>query len=141
MMKNLKFNSMKKIFKTLVYKIETKVFSMINNMIDKVDQIQKSLPNFMRDYFSYLKTSVSITTRIAYLNDIVFYLEYLILDEPTIDAIKNVPLSMLNDFTAQDFNFFIAEYCSRYEVNHNGQRVIHENSNTTLSRKKSSVMS
>lgn len=111
------------------------------NMIDKVNQIQKSLPNFMRDYFSYLKTSVSITTRIAYLNDIVFYLEYLILDEPSIDTIKNVPLSMLNDFTAQDFNFFIAEYCSRYEVNHNGQRVIYENSNTTLSRKKSSVMS
>lgn len=111
------------------------------NLIDKVSLIQKKLPSYLKDYFLYLKTSVSVSTRLAYLNDIVFFCEYLILDNCEIKDIKDIPISTFNQFTAQDFNFFIGDYCSRYETNINGQRVIYENSNTTLSRKKSSIIS
>ena len=110
-------------------------------LLDKAIELQNQLPTYMRDYFIYLKTSVSITTRIAYLNDIIFFLNYLILDDSSIKDLKGIPIEKIDSFTAQDFNYFIAEYCSRYEVYNKGQRIIYENNNTTLSRKKSSIMS
>lgn len=110
------------------------------NTLDKINLIQNSLPPYLRDYFLYLKTSVSISTRLAYLNDIQTFLNYLLIDLKY-DDIKDIPISILNDFTAKEFNFYIAEYSSRYEKIQNGNRVIYENNNTTLSRKKSSLLS
>ena len=98
------------------------------------------MPDFLRDYFLYLKTSVSLTTRFAYLSDIHFFLNYLIIDSEY-PSIKDIPISVLNEFSAKDFNYFIAEYFSRYETTRNGQRIIYENSNTTLLRKKSALLS
>ena len=112
-----------------------------NNLLDKVASIQNDLPDYLKDYFLYLRTSVSVSTRLAYLSDIIFFCNYLIADHPEIKGIKNIPLTMFDAFTSQDFNFFIGDYCTRYETNMNGQRIIYENSNKTLSRKKSSIMS
>lgn len=109
-------------------------------LLDKIEELQNLMPNFLRDYFLFLKTSVSITTRFAYLSDIQFFLEYLLLDS-TYDSIKDIPIHLINNFTSKDFNYFIAGYSSRYETNRNGQRVIFENSNTSLLRKKSSLLS
>lgn len=112
-----------------------------NTLLDKLTSLQNEFPDYFKDYFLYLRTSVSASTRWAYLNDIHFFCNYLILDHPEIVSIKNIPLAIFNEFTAQDFNFFIGDYCTRYEVHMNGQRIIYENSNTTLSRKKSSIIS
>ena len=110
------------------------------DLLDKIGDLQKSMPDFLRDYFLYLKTSVSLTTRFAYLSDIHFFLNYLIIDSEY-PSIKDIPISVLNEFSAKDFNYFIAEYSSRYETTRNGQRIIYENSNTTLLRKKSALLS
>lgn len=59
---------MKKIFKTLVYKIETKVFSMINNMIDKVDGSYKCIKSKneieSRELVARLKRHIILTHRV-----------------------------------------------------------------------------
>lgn len=112
-----------------------------NNLIDKCVCLENSMPDFLRDYFIFLKNSVSLMTRYAYLKDIEFFLKYLIINYPEILLIKNIPVSLIDSFTARDFNYFIGEYCSRYEVQRNNQRVIYENKNRSLSRKKSSLIS
>ncbi len=109
-------------------------------LLDKIQHLQDSLPNFLKEYFLYLKTSVSITTRFAYLSDIHFFFSYLATDSHY-SSVKEIPLSVIDEFTSSDFNFFIAGYSSRYEAQRNGQRVIFENTNTSLLRKKSSVLS
>lgn len=106
--------------------------------LDKIDSIQKEFPNYMNDYFIFLKTSVSITTRLAYLNDLKFFFNFLIDDEK---EIKNIKIDKINNFTSQDFNFFIGDYCTRYGKEKNGERIIYENANISLSRKKSSLIS
>ena len=64
----------------------------INNKSDKPDNIvirdheiaekcisfENKLPRFMKDYFIYLKGSVAISTRAAYLEDISFFCFYLV---------------------------------------------------------------
>lgn len=108
--------------------------------IDKINAVQEELPDFLRDYFLFLKTSVSVATRLAYLNDIKFFLQYLISDTPE-SNIKDLDIQIIENFTAKDFNYFIGEYCTRYEQIRDGKRVIFENSNTTLLRKKSAILS
>lgn len=109
-------------------------------VLDKIATIENELPDYLKEYFLFLKTSVSIATRLAYLHDIKFFFNYLLLDLPY-DSINEIPLDILNQFQSRDMNFFIADYCTRYEVNQNGVRTIYENSNTSLSRKKSSLAS
>ena len=109
------------------------------NLIDKIEVMQNEFPDFMKDYFIFLKTSVSLTTRFAYLSDLKFFFNFL-LDFKS-QSIKDVSLEQLNNFTSRDFNFFIGEYCSRYSINKNGERIIYENTNVSLSRKKSSLVS
>lgn len=110
------------------------------HMIDKITNIQNELPSFLRDYFLFLKTSVSSSTRLAYLQDIRFFFQYLALDLDNI-SIKNIPLEVIDHFTAQEFNFFIADYCSRYEIQRNDERIIYKNEKKSLSRKKSALLS
>lgn len=43
-----------------------------NDLVSQCIQIEKSLPRFMTDFFYYLKNSVAISTRLAYLSDIMF---------------------------------------------------------------------
>ena len=49
-----------------------------NELIEKCIKVENKLPKFMKDYFIYLKGSVAISTRLAYLEDIHFFCNYLI---------------------------------------------------------------
>lgn len=112
-----------------------------NMLIEKCIQLENEMPSFLRDYFVFLKNSVSLTTRYAYMKDINFFLKYLAKDNSNIDSIKNISVELINEFTARDFNYFIGEYCSRYEVFKHNHKIIYENHNRSLSRKKSALVS
>ena len=112
-----------------------------NKLIEKCIQLENEMPDFLKDYFIFIKNSVSLSTRYAYLKDIHFFLDYLLMENPTMKSIRDIDADIINNFTARDFNYFIGEYCTRYEINRNGNRIIYENNNRSLSRKKSSLLS
>ncbi len=112
-----------------------------NKVIEKCIQVEHSLPKFMKDYFIYLKGSVSVTTRLAYLEDIQFFCNYLLeTKEVTIaDEIKDISLDEFNKIKARDVNLFLGDYCTRYYKQTDKNTLIYENNNRALARKKSSL--
>jgi site-specific recombinase XerD len=111
-----------------------------NDIFMQCEEIQSELPSFMRSYFSYLKGNVLPMTRLAYLHDIRFFLNYLIseTDLTKAEVPKKIRADELNEVEAQDVNLFL-DYCRRYVVDNGETLTIYENSNRTLARKKSSV--
>ncbi len=112
-----------------------------NKVIEKCIQIENNLPKFMKDYSIYLKGSVSVTTRLAYLEDIQFFCFYLIeTKEVTIvDEIKDISIEDFNKIKARDVNLFLGDYCTRYYKQTEKNTLIYENNNRALARKKSSL--
>ncbi|WP_373601399.1 tyrosine-type recombinase/integrase [Paraclostridium bifermentans] len=112
-----------------------------NKVIEKCIQIENNLPKFMKDYSIYLKGSVSVTTRLAYLEDIQFFCSYLIeTKEVTIvDEIKDISIEDFNKIKARDVNLFLGDYCTRYYKQTEKNTLIYENNNRALARKKSSL--
>ena len=49
-----------------------------NDIYMECEAIQMELPSFLRSYFTYLKGNVLPMTRLAYLHDIRFFMNYLI---------------------------------------------------------------
>ena len=82
----------------------------INNKSDKPDNIvlrdheiiekclayENKLPTFMKDYFIYLKGSVAVSTRSAYLEDIHFFCNYIVneTDLSTGETAKDITLEI-----------------------------------------------
>lgn len=112
-----------------------------NRVIEKCIQVENNLPKFMKDYCIYLKGSVSVTTRLAYLEDIQFFCAYLIeTKEITIaNEIKDITLNEFNQIKARDVNLFLGDYCTRYYKYTDKNTHIYENNNRALARKKSSL--
>lgn len=112
-----------------------------SEIIDKAIDIQNALPYFMRDFFIYLKGSVAVSTRKAYLSDIKFFCDYLVEETNLTEAkkAKNIKLSDFDEIKARDVNYFIGEYCTRYFVETKNSKYIMKNNNRTLSRKRSSL--
>lgn len=108
--------------------------------VSKCEEIQEQLPKFLRGFFAYLKGNVLPMTRLAYLNDIRFFCNYLIEETDLTDAekISDIKLSDFNKIKAVDVNIFL-DYCRRYAVEKEHEIVVYENNNKTLARKKSSV--
>lgn len=127
----------------------------INNKSDKPDNIvlrdheiiekclayENKLPTFMKDYFIYLKGSVAVSTRAAYLEDICFFFHYLVTETDICKSkeIKEITLKELNTVKARDVNLFLGDYCPRYYRERNDNTFIYENNNRSLARKKSSI--
>lgn len=112
-------------------------------MEQKIKSIQQQLPAYLRDYTIYLRGSVALGTRQAYLLDILFFLEYLV-DHTLLTKAKapaDITLEELADIRARDVNEFLGDYCRRYYKKIDGQIHIFENNNRSLSRKKSSLTS
>ncbi|MRZ79288.1 tyrosine-type recombinase/integrase [Paeniclostridium sordellii] len=112
-----------------------------NKVIEKCIQIENSLPKFMKDYCIYLKGSVSVTTRLAYLEDIKFFCSYLVESKEVtiVDQIKDISLDDFNQIKARDVNLFLGDYCTRYYKQTEKNTLIYENNNRALARKKSSL--
>ena len=104
------------------------------------ENLERALPSFLRGYFAYLRGNVLPMTRLAYLQDITFFFNYL-LDQPELtkaEKIGQITLEELNKLKAFDINVFI-DYCRKYEKEGKNAVYVYENSNKTLARKKSSI--
>ncbi len=112
-----------------------------NYLIENCLEIQEQLPRFMRDFFIYLKNGVALTSRLAYLNDILFFCNYLISETALTDAdtVGDITAADFNKITAKHINRFIGDYCSRYTIRDEDSIRVIENNNRALSRKKSSL--
>ena len=112
-----------------------------NNIMERCIKIENQLPKFMKDYFIYLKGSVAVSTRYAYLEDINFFCNYLIESRELTQAknTNDITLNEFNNIKARDVNLFLGDYCSRYYKYTEKNTLIFENNNRALARKKSSL--
>lgn len=105
------------------------------------EEIEASFPPFLKGFFVYLKGNVLPRTRLAYLHDIKMFLTYL-LEETSISQAKKIGDISQEEFKkikASDINLFL-DFCRRYAKERDtGERVIYENNNRSLARKKSSL--
>ncbi|WP_442908395.1 tyrosine-type recombinase/integrase [Intestinibacter sp.] len=104
-------------------------------------EFEKGLPDFMKDYFIYLKGSVASSTRAAYLEDITFFCDYLVNESGLTDAktIKDLTIEDFKNIKARDVNLFLGDYCPRYYKEKENATIVYENNNRALARKKSSI--
>ena len=111
-----------------------------NDIYMECEGIQKELPSFLRSYFVYLKGNVLPMTRLAYLHDIKFFMNYLIneTDLTKAETPNKISSDEMNNIEAADINLFI-DYCRKYMVDNGDTVTVFENSNRSLARKKSSI--
>lgn len=109
-------------------------------IFEQCEAIENELPRFLRGFFSYLRGNVLPMTRLAYLQDIHFFFNYLIDETGLVEAdeTSKIKTSELNRVRAVDVNMFI-DYCRKYKVETDNTVTIYENNNKTLARKKSSI--
>ena len=111
-----------------------------NDIYMECENLEEQLPRFLRGYFAYLKGNVLPMTRLAYLHDVRFFMQYLIDETDLTEAktTKEIKLSDLNKVKAVDVNIFI-DYCRKYKVVEDKVVTYYTNDNKSLARKKSSV--
>ena len=107
---------------------------------EKCSEIESTFPSFLRGYFLFLKSSLLPLSRLAYLQDTKFFLNYLITDTDLTNAkeISKIKQSDFQKIKAMDINIFI-EYCRRYKVEKENGTYIFQNDNRSLARKRSSI--
>ena len=110
-------------------------------LIEKAMEYEKRLPSFMKDYFVYLKSSVAVSTRAAYLEDIIFFCEYIVNESGLTDKddMKNLTIEDFKNIKSRDVNLFLGDYCPRYYKERKDHTFVYENNNRALARKKSSI--
>ena len=115
------------------------IFEKEQEIFNKCSKLEDNLPRFMNGYFIYLRSSVLPMTRLAYLQDITFFCDYLVesamFEAQTIKALTAFDLERIR---AKDINVFI-DYARRYEKDKNDGVYIYENHNRSLARKKTSL--
>jgi len=111
-----------------------------NDIMEQCQEIEEQLPKFLRGFFVFLKGNVLPMTRLAYLHDIKFFLNYLINESDITQAklTKDIKQEEFNHIKAVDVNIFI-DYCRRYKVETDKNVYIYENNKRSLARKKSSI--
>jgi len=109
-------------------------------IMEKCQAIQDELPRFFSGFFAYLKGNVLPMTRLAYLQDIRFFCNYLVNETDLTEAEKprDIKQSDFDRIKAADVNLFL-DYCRRYKVEKENAVYIYENDNKALARKKSSL--
>ena len=112
-----------------------------NEMIQKCETIENQLPDFMRDYFLYIKNAISLSSRLAYLNDVLFFCNYLVkeLYFSGAESPSEIDRDAFMRLNARDINLFLGDYCTRYLVEKENATYIMENHNKSLARKRSSL--
>lgn len=112
-----------------------------SNLKQSCKAIESTLPDYLYDYFIYLKNAVALTTRYAYLSDLQFFFKYLVTETLLTRAenVNKITLKEIKGIKAKDINRFIGDYCTHYELEKDGTTYIMENRNRSLSRKKSAL--
>ncbi|MDR1495460.1 MAG: tyrosine-type recombinase/integrase [Clostridiales Family XIII bacterium] len=107
---------------------------------EKSEAVERELPNFLRGFFLYLRSSVLPMSRLAYLGDLRFFLRYLIDETDLTDAkeTKDIKQADLARVKAVDVNIFL-DYCRRYKVENEKGAIVYTNDNKSLARKRSSI--
>lgn len=115
------------------------IFEKEQEIFNKCSKLEDNLPGFMNGYFIYLRSSVLPMTRLAYLQDITFFCDYLV-ESAMFEAqtIKELTAFDFEKIRAKDINVFI-DYARRYEKDKNDGVYIYENHNRSLARKKTSL--
>ena len=115
------------------------IFEKEQEIFNKCSKLEDNLPRFMNGYFIYLRSSVLPMTRLAYLQDITFFCDYLV-ESAMFEAqtIKELTAADFEKIRAKDINVFI-DYARRYEKDKNDGVYIYENHNRSLARKKTSL--
>ena len=88
-----------------------------NDIFLQCEAIERELPRFLRGFYAYLRSNVLPNTRLAYLHDIKFFMQYLIDETDITDAeeTSKIKLEDLQEVQAVDVNMFI-DYCRRYKT-------------------------
>lgn len=103
-------------------------------------EMESQLPEFLDEFFIYLRGAVLPKTRKAYLSDIIFFMDYLV-EETDITEAKNkkdITIEEFKKIKGRDVNHFL-DFSRNYMVDDGERIIVYENCNRTLSRKKSSV--
>ena len=115
------------------------IFEKEQEIFNKCSKLEDNLPRFMNGYFIYLRSSVLPMTRLAYLQDITFFCDYLVESALfAVTTIKYLTAFDIEKIRAKDINVFI-DYARRYEKDKNDGVYIYENHNRSLARKKTSL--
>jgi site-specific recombinase XerD len=103
-------------------------------------QIERELPSFLRGYFLYLKGNLLPLSRLAYLRDVRFFLQYLVSGTELTSAtcVREIRAEDLARIESIDVNIFL-DYCRKYKVEKEGVVTVYHNNNRSLARKRSSV--
>ena len=103
-------------------------------------RIEQGLPSFLRGYFLYLKGNLLPLSRLAYLRDVRFFLNYLVQETDITQAedTHGIKADELASVQAVDVNIFL-DYCRKYQVENGGGVTVYHNDNRSLARKRSSV--
>lgn len=112
-----------------------------NSIIDECIELEKEMPTFLKEYFLYLRSSVSVSTRRAYLLDIKYFFNYLIKTDLYTNAKvpRDITLDEFKEIEAKDINIYLFDYCNRYYKEDENSKILYENNNKSLARKKSSL--
>ena len=104
------------------------------------EKLENNMPYFLKNFFIYLRGNVLPMTRLNYLRDIKFFLEYLCRETAFTRAKEPIEITLeeFQKIKAKDINLYL-DYCRHYSLTKNNVTNIYENNNATLARKKSSV--
>ena len=107
---------------------------------DKCSEIEAGLPSFLRGFFLYLKGNLLPLSRLAYLRDVRFFLNYLVNETDLADAEtpKAIKQRDLAGIRAADVNIYL-DYLRKYKVERENGIYIYSNDNKSLARKRSSL--
>ncbi|MCI7413604.1 tyrosine-type recombinase/integrase [Hornefia butyriciproducens] len=111
-----------------------------NEIDEECEKLETQMPRFLRSFFIYLRGNVLPMTRLAYLRDIRFFLDYLVRETDLTEAesIGKITLKEFDAIRAADINIYL-DYCRKYRVETEKNITVYENHSKTLARKKSSV--
>ena len=107
---------------------------------DKCAAIEAELPSFLRGFFLYMKGSLLPLSRLAYLHDIRFFMNYLIneTDLTNSETTKGIKQDEIASIKAVDINIYI-DYLRKYKVKKDDVEYVYHNDNKSLARKRSSL--
>lgn len=95
--------------------------------IEKLRELQASLPSFCRTYFRGMNDTISPRTKIAYAYDLRLFFEYIMKEKELQSkySIQDLPMSILDTIKREDIEDYL-EYLSLYKKSQETEAVMNE---------------